>query len=952
MVDPRMIQIPFGPGLDKETGAMVARPGSMLDLRNVYHHEGSLAVRHGMEKKIQFTDYVSGEDATHILAGIAIRSERVGIVVSFYEPTGHVTINRVDGTASYGIPLGNWPYDLDADEVPTLAWPTANLPKIILEEIYGQVYFAHDERYLSRRAPTWVYDPYFTYSDSGGLAVLKGLLTTDHRLSAEAVHELPVTPGVNPDSSAEFIRFRGVSRHMDYLFGWGYGNRTVERPEMVRVSYPGEPRRWHPEHYFVAGDRRDPVISCEPARQTMLVFKETDTHQIFGYSRATFGIRPFDQLYGCLAGRLAQTVSGQVFFWSAEGPRVASDMGPSEKIHLPLDLGGFEPATLVARTEFPDGWCDFIDETESLYFGFGQRLYVLSLRNPADPRWTYWELARKAYCGFRLYGDTGGPPPDGYPDNLAFVGPINEDAGCQWPGAIISFDNNDQQDGDLIDIWVKPNTPRWTKVSLIDETLVGDGANMPIGWTIDLSQQGTAFEYHRVQGENWQVNVSGTSAVDDEVSAYLVYTTGVTVGEDYRFECDLKAFWPYTQVRTHGTFLRMEFLSAADAVLATHEQVMNQGDYNRTFVYGTAPATTTKIRVRFGGSVAAGGECYGQFRRPALYGKESAGWQKIDLGRPAPEVSAETSQHVSIYKLTEPGMEYEAAARYTNAAGMASLGYQGSPDTWPAESKFTFDCPIAPPGIGVVRSDPHGELRDVWERFFKTDVACGLTYGGPGGDTLIWQTPPKYANRDIEMSVKVITTPVTGYPDLCRGAASYRFYVPYDINPTVFGGIGVQFRYLGPDVNSEWGPTVVLDAEDVGTQGKPTVALTSPPGGSISANWGWGTDAPPSGYLRGLEVQTDYDGVSAPGDWRTIFNTCGEPLWDPQPVGVCLGTLPNDPYVFDLPGTYSGVTVSVRVREVYVNECFGGTELCGWNPFGILYSYGPWSDADSIAATP
>ena len=39
-------------------------------------------------------------------------------------------------------------------------------------------------------------------------------------------------------------------------------------------------------------------------------------------------------------------------------------------------------------------------------------------------------------------------------------------------------------------------------------------------------------------------------------------------------------------------------------------------------------------------------------------------------------------------------------------------------------------------------------------------------------------------------------------------------------------------------------------------------------------------------------------------------------------------------------------TITVKVREVYVPASWG------WNAFGISYSYGVWSEEDSVAATP
>ena len=91
-----------------------------------------------------------------------------------------------------------------------------------------------------------------------------------------------------------------------------------------------------------------------------------------------------------------------------------------------------------------------------------------------------------------------------------------------------------------------------------------------------------------------------------------------------------------------------------------------------------------------------------------------------------------------------------------------------------------------------------------------------------------------------------------------------------------------------------------------------------------------------------MEFWFDYDGVSALGDYRRFYGACGE-------IGsgiACFGFPPADPYVYELPGSSSGLTVSVKIREVYVDPAWG------WNIIDSGYSYGPWSEVDSIQVTP
>lgn len=896
---------------------MVVKPGSMLDLRNLYHHEGSLVARHGMQKKIQFVDYLTSNDATHILAGIAIRSERIGIVVTFYEPTRHVTIHRVDGQGTVATPLGNWPFWW-SQASPILAWPGTETPKVILAEIYGTVYFAHEERYQAQRAATYVYDPYFEPTSDptkdasdvfGGntLGPLYANLTDDHNYTAEQIHTLTDGDG-NLIPNVETVRFRGVVRHLDYLFGWGYGTELEARPELVRVSYPGQPRRFHPDHYFIAGDRRDPVTSCKPARKTLLVFKETETHRIHGYSRATFGIEPYDNLYGCLGGRLSRNVSGQVFFWSAEGPRVGGDTGPSQKIHLPLDLGGFEPATLVERTDFKDGWCDYIDEVEQLYFGFGRRLYCLSLRNPQDPRWAYWELARKAYTGFRLYGGEGAGAPDGWPEvnTHEFQGVEN---GCDWPYLVVTVDNVDQTGEEYIQLWLKKDGPvfgtpvdgGWTFA--VDSNADG----VPDDWTRDISGITTALTSFGIDGDWYRMAVYGGSAADDVQGLYRVWTDDVEVGATYRFQVEASC-WNFSVISTMR--VKMEFLTSGDALIgsAVTQETLASSPM-QMFVQAVAPATSAKIRLTLEAEVDnAGAYLYAAFRNPRLWKESTPTWFQASLGIPGEITSTTTPQVLPPVPITDPGMGYEYAVRYVSASGIPTVGYEGSPSTWPIASQgsFTGAGTLDAPGLRIVEtvSTVNGEA-------FVVELLCEdnpALYGGSG--------PPKYNTRDILVEWD------NGTPQdflLARGESQLlllkdNFYGVFSGNTYV-----VRAQYDGPDADSPWSPTTQLDVELFGgSSAVPSFTIDSPSTGVYRVNWDFAAGAVvPDGWIKSIEVWDNYDDDGGTGEYRRRWFPCPNRSFGFGGTSVCLAYLPADPLSIDLGASSAGVTVGVKIREVY-----------------------------------
>jgi len=971
MPDPKTVQLPFGPGLDKESGVMVVRPNTMQDLRNVYHHEGSIVVREGTEKTNQFYDgeagwvqygiaVGTGDDATHILAGIAIRSERVGIVVSWDDTTKRVAIWRVDALGGNSIFIGFWPWrynglDPEASPVADFEWPTFTdePPKVVLAEIYGMVFFAHDEKWDAFRAATYVYDPWKESDEHySGFGDTLGPVISD--LAGDPTVEQP-----------EVLRFRGVVRHLEYLFGWGWGSAVLNeiRPELLRVSNPGDPKTFDPDHYFVVGDKRDPVISAAPARQTLLVCKETETYQVIGYSRATFGIRPYDQLYGALASRLMVSVSGDVYTWSAEGPMVGGDVGPFQKIWIPLDLGGFEPATLVARVDFDQGWCDYIDEVELVIFCFGRRAYILSVRNPQDPRWTYWELGKKAYCGFRLYGDEGdiGAIPTGYMDNLSITYDIEN--GCRWPTYTVNGDLNGQGNADLIELWHRPMGPFWIRqADMPSLVLDSDNDSVPDGWTKSTTGlatgQGLTIPNSANQG-GVGLGLAGELAQDDSVKLHYD-TSSVTVGNKYRFEASYRTLsddlWLLT---AYYTEVRMEFLGAADAVLQTHSTRWPDYNYQKVYLEGTAPGGTLKIRFSFNlksiNPVTLSANISAIFRSPLWYEEDSVNpgpwkqaWGKELVG---PEINRDLPPAL----VTEPGMDYEIAVRFVNVVGQAGAGYTGDPDTWPAGSQATAEIPMTEPGFFRLTYVNDGSA-PIWNHFLIEPGCQNDLPDFDAGDSFGFGVP-QYLNREIEVSESID-----------GAAASTIFIMPR--NTTLFrrrllsvtGELNKEYsyagRYLGPARNSAYGPPTKIYAADTpgppGNNTPPQFFLAKESVGAYRINIALenenndvnGDGIPDPGNPVGVVIEDNYDGaggLEAVGTWNKVFVSCDLGAGGQQfPI--------ND--IIDHGKQARNLDISVRVREFYKAGDLLGYDwpacILGTGGLPLNTEYGPWADPQEI----
>lgn len=428
-VDERQrIPLVFGQGLDRETGHMALQPGQVHDLRNVYTQEGKYVVRRGLNRVL--TLLYEGVEVDAVLAIQDLPQEGVQIAVAWKESTRELLIFRITSNVSSYEFLEVW--DTLDEEIADDDRP----PKIITTEVGSKMFMAHDESRINLRAPTFVYDPRAT----------------------DPLYELQAD-FLDPDLEAEpeDVKFRGVTEHLGLTWGWGFGSSEEYRPELVRVSEPKEPTEFDRDSYFIAKPIQEPVLNCVKARSTLLVFKPTRTWQIVGSGLQDFGIIPYDPLYGLLGTKLAVNVSGDVFFWSHSGPRVASDAGPSIGLDLPLGLLGVEPGDLVAAVEADEAYAAYEPRRRCVWFVFGRRAYILSLWNENNPRWSYYELGPNTFCAGLIRRQDDLPCPTGYP---AWSDPdlSNFDLRIQWT-------NVGQTGGEIYEIWLQYDYYAWELVA-------------------------------------------------------------------------------------------------------------------------------------------------------------------------------------------------------------------------------------------------------------------------------------------------------------------------------------------------------------------------------------------------------------------------------------------------------------------------------------------------------
>jgi len=427
----KIIRLPFGEGLQRSNGVMVVAPNTFDDLREVYQFEGKAQVRQGLSQVEVLVDDVA-VDLDMTLALSPLRAESAALGIGFDNVSKEIWVNRlaIDGTNATNLGL----YGTLAG---TATWDP---PIIILADTDGRCLITHDEPNLNSRLVTKYYDP----------------------LASPSLQTLQADLDGNGDAD---VYFRGVVRHLSYIFGWGYGNATVgeeDRADVVRVSTAGDPTLFRDDAFFEVGQRGEPVMVCRPAGDFLVVFKETESYQIFGYSPDTFGIKPADTLYGCVSSRLAVSVGGVVFFWSTQGPRWTQG-GQSQDIAVPLDIGGPDPATLAAESDVQDAFAEYDPRTRVVQFVWGQRVYALSIRNPTKPRWSYYEIGETLQCGAQFFttqstAGGGGQPADG-PDFAATAVPT-----IGFTTLEIDWDNIGATGGEVVEVWLRESPAgSWAK---------------------------------------------------------------------------------------------------------------------------------------------------------------------------------------------------------------------------------------------------------------------------------------------------------------------------------------------------------------------------------------------------------------------------------------------------------------------------------------------------------
>jgi len=432
----------FGGGLDRSTGQMLVDGESFRKIVNAYLYSGKAEIRRGLGETLTLT---AGEVIIH---EAPIRSQGIGCVFTWDPATLKVALYRVSGDGSSSFSVGT---------VWTLTAGAAR-PLISADDSYSKLYIAHDEAVYAERMQTRVYDP-----------------ATDTLTDLQA--DLYTSSVGMVD-----VFFRGVKRHLNYLIGWGYGTENdADRPEIVRVSLPGEPDTFMPQHYAICGQRNEAILGGWTAGDVFIARKDAASYVIIGDSRANFGVVEADDLHGVVSSRLGVTVGADNYFWSLSGPRMSRGGAPSVDLAELLDLAGPLPDALAAVTDQAYGFAVFDPVEREVLFVFGQWVYVLHLRDASELRWSYRRYAVSLSGGGIIFSGVAGPSAGsgggggggGAGSSTAFP-TITTIVAIGNSGATVSWTNDGTLvGGEIAEVWARPAGGSW---SLFKDSIAVAGA--------------------------------------------------------------------------------------------------------------------------------------------------------------------------------------------------------------------------------------------------------------------------------------------------------------------------------------------------------------------------------------------------------------------------------------------------------------------------------------------
>lgn len=340
--------VPFGRGIDRATGDLAVDGGSLEVASNLVLREKKYQVRWGIGDPVaDLTTIYDTEDPP------VAQPSNVVCHVFHYRALGKICyIGYETSTGKVRLYKGNL-VGSGIEFVLLLDTLAADLPEPPLFktcESDSIVLIAHDEPDGASRMSTYYWDG----------------------LNATPANQIPAVLTGNLDGAGSNpIKFRGVQTYKNWVFGWGYGTNTDPlRPELLRVSMPGDPQTWDPNHYFVVGVRDDAILSCETGTNVFVIFKGGSWFRIVGTDRSNWSVEQGGSQFGVSFSRSTLSINGVVYFWSDEGPRVTTGLEPSRDLSQKLDIDAPPVFGSDLQVNRNLGWTVYVPQHRQIWWGF------------------------------------------------------------------------------------------------------------------------------------------------------------------------------------------------------------------------------------------------------------------------------------------------------------------------------------------------------------------------------------------------------------------------------------------------------------------------------------------------------------------------------------------------------------------------------------------------------
>jgi len=329
----------------------VPEPSDLQTLTNFVPFRGRFAIRAPVTETARLLSDVAHESPTNVDHVLAIRYHDAKMYVAAWRG-GAVNRTYLYRLESTGLPEGGGP---TASPIATI-WTGASVPKPMM----------------------------VSFSGGSAVSTVKRLYIADYTEQYDTVFWdgatiTTVTEDLDDSGAKENLRFNVIFAYQHHLWGAGFYQGTVRRPEIIRFSRPGliaenEPvvinnilREWWSVDFRPFGTRGEKVVAYGYAGGAAIIFKRREVYALMGYDSDSWAAKTLSTRVGAVGNRAAaSTEDGLCFFWSEKGPHVTDgqevkDIG--ESIRRRVQEAGLSEDTTVEYS--PDDGIVYFDVPSS-----------------------------------------------------------------------------------------------------------------------------------------------------------------------------------------------------------------------------------------------------------------------------------------------------------------------------------------------------------------------------------------------------------------------------------------------------------------------------------------------------------------------------------------------------------------------------------------------------------